>query len=208
MSGEGDQRQSKRARTEVSPHGSRVSAVLQCRHVNADAPVLLSSCARTTQVDDAAASAAVVGGEGAAQPAIAGLAAATSPPGSNLPKNPEEWSADQVQQWFAEHNEGQWSQYAGKFAGLKGEQLCEMDKDDFLRFLDSDPHGGIIFNDVAKLKKQASSSSSENSPRSAAGTAAALTAPLAPCFGFVPCSICLCVHTEPVAVTHKFFSWN
>eukprot|EP00038_Savillea_parva_P005466 m.155724 g.155724 ORF g.155724 m.155724 type:complete len:97 (-) comp11721_c0_seq32:2169-2459(-) len=74
----------------------------------------------------------------------------------------------------------------GQVCRLTGEQLCEMDKDDFLRFVDNNPRGGVIFNDIAKLKKQASSSS-DSSPGSAAGAAAALTAPLAPCFGCVPC---------------------
>eukprot|EP00038_Savillea_parva_P005470 m.155396 g.155396 ORF g.155396 m.155396 type:complete len:662 (-) comp11721_c0_seq6:102-2087(-) len=112
--------------------------------------------------------AAVVGDAGAAQPAVAGPAAATPPPGSNLPKDPTTWTVDQVQQWFAEHNEGQWQKYATKFAGLTGENLCEMTEEQIKAEVPG-LRGSAIFNDVAKLKKQASSSSTEISPGSAAG---------------------------------------
>ena len=148
-------------------------------------PFCFRLAVRTTQAEGDACAATVVGAAGAAQPAVAGPAAATPPPKSKLQKDPTKWSADQVQQWFAEHNEGQWSQYAGKFAGLKGEQLCELSKKDIQDEV-SGLHGAAIFNDIAKLKKQ-TSSSSESSPGSAAGAAAALTAPLAPCFGCAPC---------------------
>jgi hypothetical protein len=104
-------------------------------------------------------------------------------PGTACPRTRR--SVDQVQEWFAAHKLGKWRKHALQFADVDGEELCEMEKEDFLRRVPC--NGDIIFNDIAKLKKQVSSSSSESSPGSAAGTAAALNAPLSPCFGCVPC---------------------
>lgn len=160
-------------------------AVLQCRIASADTHVLLSSCVRTTQAKVDTGAAAVVGAAGAAQPAVAGPAAATPPPASNLPKDPTTWSADQVQQWFAVHKGGKWSKYASKFVDVDGEELCKLTEEQIKTEV-SGLSGSTIFNDIAELKKQASSSS-EGSPGSAAGAAAALTAPLPPCFGCAPC---------------------
>jgi hypothetical protein len=177
-----DQKPPKRARTDVSPHGSRVRAVLQCRNESADAPVLLSSCVRTTQAEDDAGAAAGAGDAGTARPAVAGAAAATPPSGRKLPKDPTEWTVDQVQQWLIAKG---WSADAGKFK-LNGEKLCKLTEEQIKTEVPG-LRGSAIFNDIAELKKQASSSSSESSPGSAAGTAAALTAPLAPCCGCVSC---------------------
>jgi hypothetical protein len=131
-------------------------------------------------LQDEVADAAVVVGDAAsaAEPAAAGPSAATPPPGNSLPKDPTKWSVDQVQEWFAAHKLGKWRKHALQFADVDGEELCEMEKEDFLRRVPC--NGDIIFNDIAKLKKQVSSSSSESSPGSAAGTAAALNAPTFP----------------------------
>lgn len=143
--------------------------------------------------DEAPDAAAVLGaGTSAAEPAFAGPAAATPPPGNSLPKDPTKWSADQVQQWFAKHNGGQWNEYAENFDRLTGKQLCVMEMEHIMRIVKNHApgnpaHGIAIFNDIAELKKQVSSSRSESSPGSATGTAAALDAPLSPCFGCVSC---------------------
>ena len=92
-----------------------------------------------------------------------------------------------MQQWFKEdHRAGKWKDYAVNFAGVEGVDLCEMTVEQIKSIVSNIAHGVAIFNDIAKLKKQASFNS-ESSPGSAAGAAAALTAPLAPCFGCVPC---------------------
>eukprot|EP00038_Savillea_parva_P005465 m.155727 g.155727 ORF g.155727 m.155727 type:complete len:82 (-) comp11721_c0_seq32:2375-2620(-) len=70
-----------------------------------------------TEAEGDAGTAAVVGAARAAQLAVAGPAAATLPPESNLPEDPTTWSVAHVQRWFAKHNDGQWSTYADKFAG-------------------------------------------------------------------------------------------
>ena len=123
--------------------------------------------------DDPAGAAAAADDAGAAESAAAGPAA--DPP----VERPWQWefAAD----WLRVRKGGKWGSYAEKFEGVSGEELCDMEKEDVLRFVDKDPRGGVIFNDIAKLKKPASSSSSEGSPGSASGTACPASRPPTAC---------------------------
>lgn len=77
-----------------------------------------------------------------------------------------------MEQWFQEHNGGQWYKYYSprkgpNFKGVTGAQLCLMRNENFLR---RSVNGDLIFNDIAKLKRLCVlPSSSESSPGSAAG---------------------------------------
>jgi len=67
-----------------------------------------------------------------------------------LPSDLRSWTVEQVQQWIKTHNDGQFAKYADKFAGLTGEQICDMTKEDFILFVGG-PFGAVVFNDVQKL---------------------------------------------------------
>eukprot|EP00038_Savillea_parva_P025999 m.50612 g.50612 ORF g.50612 m.50612 type:complete len:746 (-) comp7251_c0_seq3:89-2326(-) len=71
----------------------------------------------------------------------------------NLPSDPSTWTVNQVQQWFEAHKDGKWAQHADKFAGLTGEEVCDMTNEDFISRIPGFT-GCVIFNDVQKLVKQ------------------------------------------------------
>eukprot|EP00036_Acanthoecidae_sp_10tr_P007357 CAMPEP_0182916828 /NCGR_PEP_ID=MMETSP0105_2-20130417/1165_1 /TAXON_ID=81532 ORGANISM="Acanthoeca-like sp., Strain 10tr" /NCGR_SAMPLE_ID=MMETSP0105_2 /ASSEMBLY_ACC=CAM_ASM_000205 /LENGTH=625 /DNA_ID=CAMNT_0025053795 /DNA_START=151 /DNA_END=2028 /DNA_ORIENTATION=- len=110
-----------------------------------------------------AGAAAAADDPGAAESAAAGPAA--DPP----VEQPRLWES--APDWLRTHKDGKWGKYAGKFEGVSGEELCEMTEEQIKSIVGNIAHGIALFNDIAKLKKPATSSSSESSPGSAAGRA-------------------------------------
>jgi len=139
-------------------------------------------------LDEPAGAAAAADEGGVAGPAAAGPAA--DPP----VERPWQWES--AADWLRAHNGGQWKEFADKFKGLSGRQLCKLTeeqiKSEVLGLI-----GATIFNDIEELKRQATSSSSESSPGSASGAAcpASRPPPLAAsralsAIGFVLLTVC------------------
>mmetsp|Transcript_12457 Transcript_12457/g.37389 ORF Transcript_12457/g.37389 Transcript_12457/m.37389 type:complete len:686 (-) Transcript_12457:1189-3246(-) len=115
-----------------------------------------------TEVEVATDTAIAAEAAGPALPAAAG-------PAVDAPCLEQPWVWASAADWLRTHNGGQWAVYASKFDGLLGRQLCDMTEEQMKTIVDSIAHGITIFNDIAKLKKPATSSSSESSPGSASG---------------------------------------
>jgi hypothetical protein len=71
-----------------------------------------------------------------------------------LPSDPLQWTPEHVASWFRVHKNGRWSEFAPKFAVLSGDELCDLTERQILRFVNDDPRGAIIYNDLVKLKSQ------------------------------------------------------
>ena len=63
----------------------------------------------------------------------------------------EDWSKDEVQDWFVE---GKFAKYASKFKGLGGKSLTSLTKDDFQKITENVAIGIAIYNAVTSLKKR------------------------------------------------------
>jgi hypothetical protein len=71
-----------------------------------------------------------------------------------LPIDPMQWTPQHVESWFTVHKNGKWSAFAPKFAALSGDELCDLTEKQLMRFVENDPCGAIIFNDLVKLRGQ------------------------------------------------------
>ena len=115
------------------------------------------------QVEGVGSAASAHGGREAEPPAAS--PAADPPVG-------QPWLWESASDWLRKHKDGKWGKYAEKFEGVSGEELCELTEEQIKSEV-SGLYGCTLFNDIAKLKKPATSSSSESSPKSAAGTVSA-----------------------------------
>jgi hypothetical protein len=78
------------------------------------------------------------------------------PPLSAPSGNPRQWTSGQVEVWFRVHKNGKWSAFAPNFASLTGDELCDLTEEQLMRFVDDDPRGAIVFNEVVKLHSRPS----------------------------------------------------
>jgi len=68
---------------------------------------------------------------------------------ANIKKPLNEWTADEVQQWFQKND---FSEYYPKFKGLSGKLLSELSENNFLRRCPE--VGDALYNIIQKLKAQ------------------------------------------------------
>lgn len=74
------------------------------------------------------------------------------PPPPSRSGDPRQWTPQQVEVWLRTHKHGKLADFAPKFASISGDELCDLTEDQLLRFVNEDPRGAIIFNDLVKLQ--------------------------------------------------------